>query len=274
MPDCSHEEADTRIVVHVRDAIRKGMKSICIRTVDTDILIILIWKFHFLKDLCKDLELKVAFGVRKDFAVYSVNNICSTLGFDKSKIMSMFHAFSGCDTTSSFHGRGKKSAWESLVSFPDVKVAFQYLVDHPFEVLEISSPHFKLTERFTVALYDRTSTSDSVNKARRELFSQKNHSLENLPPTQDALLQHVLSVTYQSGIWTNSVISDFEIPSPGEWGWRLEDGQWQPIWTTLPPAAIACTELINCNCKKSCTRCKCSRASLPCTDLCRCQFQK
>ena len=53
----------------IPDAIRKGMKSICIRTVDTDILIILISKFHFLKDLCKDLELKVAFGMGKDFAV-------------------------------------------------------------------------------------------------------------------------------------------------------------------------------------------------------------
>ena len=112
-------------MVHVIDAIHKGMKSICIRTVDIDILIILISKFHFLKDLCKDLELKVAFGVGKDFAVYSVNNICSTLGLDKSKIMSIFHTFSGCDTTSSFHGRGKKSAWESLVSFPEVKVAFK-----------------------------------------------------------------------------------------------------------------------------------------------------
>ena len=250
------------------------MKSICIRTVDTDILIILISKFHFLKDLCKDLELKVAFGVGKDFAVYSVNNICSTLGLDKSKIMSIFHAFSGCDTTSSFHGRGKKSAWESLVSFSEVKMAFQYLLDHPFKALDISSSHFKSIERFTVILYDRTSTSDSFNKARRELFSQKNRGLENLPPTQDALFQHVLRVAYQSGIWTNSVISYFEIPSPGEWGWRLEDGQWQPIWTTLPPAAIACTELINFNSKKSCTRCKCSKASLPCTDLCSCQCQK
>ena len=108
MPDCTHEESDTWIVVRIIDAIRKGMKSICIRTVDTDILTIHISKFHFLKDLCKDLERKVAFGVRKNFVVYSVNNICSTFGLDKSKIMSIFHTFSGCDTTSSFHGRGRK----------------------------------------------------------------------------------------------------------------------------------------------------------------------
>ena len=46
MPDCIDEEVDTQIVVHVIDAIRKGMKSICIRTVDTDILSILISKFQ------------------------------------------------------------------------------------------------------------------------------------------------------------------------------------------------------------------------------------
>ena len=67
-------------------------------------------------------------------------------------------------------------------------MAFQYMVDHPFEALDISSLHFKLNERFTVILYDRISTSDSVNKARRERFSQKDRSYENLPPTQDALL--------------------------------------------------------------------------------------
>ena len=46
MPDCTHEEVNTRIMVHVIDAIRKGMKSICIRTVDSGILSILISKFQ------------------------------------------------------------------------------------------------------------------------------------------------------------------------------------------------------------------------------------
>ena len=92
------------------------------------------------------------------------------------------------------------------------------MVDHPFEALDIFSPYFKLIERFTIILYDRTiaSTSDSVNKARIELFSLKNRSLKDLPSTQDALLQHVQRVAYQNGIWTDSIVSDFEIPSPGE----------------------------------------------------------
>ena len=42
MRSCNHEEADTRILVHVRDALDKGGRSVFVRTVDTDVLVILI----------------------------------------------------------------------------------------------------------------------------------------------------------------------------------------------------------------------------------------
>jgi len=32
---CNHEEADTRILVHIKDAISKGAKNVLARTVDT-----------------------------------------------------------------------------------------------------------------------------------------------------------------------------------------------------------------------------------------------
>ena len=99
------------------------------------------------------------------------------------------------------------------MSFAEVKLTLQYIDDRPFE-----APCFKLIGRFTVILYDRTNPSESVNKARRE-YSQRNHSLENLPPIQDALLQYVLRVAYQSGIWKNYSCLRF-------WEWKFEDGQW------------------------------------------------
>ena len=37
---CSHEEVDTRIFVHVRDAVLEGRKSIIIKANDTDVIII------------------------------------------------------------------------------------------------------------------------------------------------------------------------------------------------------------------------------------------
>ncbi len=36
MPDCDHEEADTRLFVHLKDALGKGARRVLIRTVDTD----------------------------------------------------------------------------------------------------------------------------------------------------------------------------------------------------------------------------------------------
>ena len=39
---CSHEEADTRMMVHVADAVRNGHKSIMIRTADTDVVVLAV----------------------------------------------------------------------------------------------------------------------------------------------------------------------------------------------------------------------------------------
>ena len=118
---------------------------------------------YYITGLFADLELSIAFGVGKDFVFYSIN---SKIGSETSKILALFHAFSGCDTTSSFHGKGKKSAWEALISFPEVKIAFQLMVAHPLDAFDETAKHFASLERFTVILYDRTSTCNFVNKAR------------------------------------------------------------------------------------------------------------
>ena len=41
-----HQVADTRIAVHVQHPLDKGCKQVFIRTVDTDVLVILIGLFH------------------------------------------------------------------------------------------------------------------------------------------------------------------------------------------------------------------------------------
>lgn len=45
MPDCSHEEADTRIVVHILHAVHaEYARKILVRTADTDVIVILVGK--------------------------------------------------------------------------------------------------------------------------------------------------------------------------------------------------------------------------------------
>ena len=56
---------------------------------------------------------------------------------------------------------------------------------------DVSDPVMSVLERFVVLLYDRTSDQVSVNNARKLLFTNKSRSLENLPPTQVGLVQHI-----------------------------------------------------------------------------------
>ena len=66
------------------------------------------------------------------------------LGPDRCRALPVFHAFTGCDTVSSFGGRGKKTAWDTWMTFGDVTRAFCALaatpepnvVDECIEVLE------------------------------------------------------------------------------------------------------------------------------------------
>ena len=70
-------------------------------------------------------------------------------------------------------------------------------------------------------LYDRTSLCQGVNDARKVLFAQKGRTLESIPPSADALLQHTARVAYQAGhCWGQCIVSNPDLPSPSEW-----DGQ-------------------------------------------------
>ena len=54
---------------------------------------------------------------------------------------------------------------------------------------DISESSMSMLEQFVVLLYDRTSDLVRVNDARKWLFTQKSRSLENIPPTQAALIK-------------------------------------------------------------------------------------
>ncbi len=109
-----------------------------------------------------------------------------------------------------------------------------------------------LLEQFVVLLYDRTSSQECVNDARKQLFTQKGRAIDSLPPTQAALIQHIKRAAYQAGhCWAQMMIAAPELPSPSEWGWNKRvEGGWEVCWTTLPEATQACRELIRCGFKK------------------------
>ena len=60
---CNHEEADTRVFIHVKHASARDLKKVLIRTVDTDVVVLAI-------AYARKLELQelwIAFGVGNHF---------------------------------------------------------------------------------------------------------------------------------------------------------------------------------------------------------------
>ena len=89
---CSHEEADTRMLLHAADAA-KTLKHVMIRTVDTDVVVLAV---AFLEQLHLD-TLWIAFGVGKNFHYIAAHDIAVALGTKRSSALPVFHALTGCD---------------------------------------------------------------------------------------------------------------------------------------------------------------------------------
>ena len=166
----------------------------------------------------------------KNYRLYSINAPSTSLGTKRSQALPMLHAISGCDTTSAFWGKGKTSFWQAWMAFKEVTDTLVYLASHPFEPLDSNCENF----RKIVLVYDKTSTSLSINQTRRELFCLKNVTMERMPPTQNALLQHTKRAVYQAFIWVTSTQVQQMIPSPSDYGWGQVDNVWSPLWLTVP----------------------------------------
>jgi hypothetical protein len=214
-------------------------------------------------------ELWIHFGVGKNARLIPVHELMAALGPTKSLALPMFHALTGCDTVSCFYGKGKKTAWAAWDSYPAASEAF---IDITAVDTDISKATLSVLERFIIVTYDRTSDCTELDTARKNLFTKKSKSLDSLPPTSNAFLQHVKRAVLQAGhCWSHALEKQPAQIDPSKWGWFKDENRWLPLWITIPEVTQSCRELISCTCKKGCnTRCSCHKANLPCTALCHC----
>ena len=56
MENCNHEEADTRMVVYLMNALENGLNSIVVRTFDTDVIVVLISEFHAIHEVFPEAD--------------------------------------------------------------------------------------------------------------------------------------------------------------------------------------------------------------------------
>jgi len=152
---CTHEEADTRMLLHLKNAVQQGHNSVSIRTVDTDVVVLAVTAAESLvsKNYGLPLELIAAYEIAR------------ALGPGWCVALPVFHAFTGCDTVSFFGGRGKRTAWDTWKAYEDVTQESCALATSP--TYRIIEEWLGPLERFVVLMYDRTSRHVRVNEARK-----------------------------------------------------------------------------------------------------------
>ena len=133
---CTHEKADTHLMVHVLDARLCGHRRIMIRTNDTDAVVLAA----SIVNTIPAEELWVAYCTGKHLQNIAAHAIVSSLGPKRAAVLPMFHALTGCDTVSFFAGRGKKTAWDIWGVFPELTSTLLTLSSLP-EVVDNASLH-------------------------------------------------------------------------------------------------------------------------------------
>ena len=175
---CSHEEADTRILLHVAHCARQGLRKLVIRTANRAVVVLTIGH----SPARRLDELWVRFGVGTHFRQIAIQEIVKNVN---EKAYTLFNAVSGCDTVSSCLGHGKKSAWLAWRYCPSAIDAFLNLSLQP---VDVSPETLEGIKRFLVVVYSRTCSASGIWK---DLLAHGSRTMENIPPTKAALLQHV-----------------------------------------------------------------------------------
>lgn len=235
---------------------------VIIHSPDTDVAIL---SLHFAPRM-KESVLWFATGTKDKKRVLSISNMATHLGEKLTDALPGIHAFTGCDSVSSFHGKGKKSGFTLASQDQHIDTFTQLGLDYT-----IAQDHFNGLEAYVCQLY--RAKSHSVNDARYELFCSSTPEERSLPPNRDCLMQHAKRASYQTKIWRSATEAITNCPSPDNHGWDVTAADGLQIrWMDGEPAPAGVLKDSSCSCKKGCgsAMCSCKAGNMKCSDLCRC----
>ena len=160
------------------------------------------------------------YGTGQHRRIISVNQSFESLGHTFSNALLFFHAFTGCESTSSFYGKPKTFWFKQLQSYPrryDVTLTFKKLSWTPKK--EDVDTSLAEIEKFVCYCYGRGDLQ-TVDMARYQIFTSKaSGNLQELPPTKNSSKLHIMRSAFQGGwIWGNTIRQTI-CPPVSEWGW-------------------------------------------------------
>ena len=169
-----------------------------------------------------------------------VNLLNQCLNADLVSSLLGFHAFIGCNYTSSFIRKGKLKPLKMLKNSIHIQTIFKTLGNEP----HTSEETRKELQKFTCRIYGSSLISDIDSlrylkakerfrlhgKGRKLLFEKDNADLSLLPPCNSSLQLHIDRANYQTLVWKQSLNAYPELPSLEESGWKFENDQLAIRW--------------------------------------------
>jgi len=165
--------------------------------------------------------------------------IYKELGPDLCAALPAFHAFTGCDYTSSFVCKGKVRPFKLLEKSQEFQESFA--------ASGLCTPVPDATREsllnFTASVYGAKKNS-SLNKCRYQKFIQAyapkgrgKNLLANLrgidasalQPCESEVTAHINRTSFVAKMWSHNE-SHIEQQPTEENGWELLDGQYKPVW--------------------------------------------
>ena len=219
----NHEEVDTRLLFHVQHNA-KSFETIVIHTLDTDVFLIALGVSGEINE-----AMFIQTGVQNKTCIISLAEVKKALKINygvqdidlASKPLLGLHGFTGCDTISSFAGKGKVKPVKVMMSNESYLNMFASFGNEP----KLSEDQFLVIQKFVCHLYGHQ--DQYTNMVRYKMYAAKHGHLDpkSIPPCADSLRQHSLCALYQVHIWRKSLESHPQIPSPIDFGWdQNEDG--------------------------------------------------
>ena len=160
----SHEEADTRMLLHANHASQNGYRSTVIVSEDTDVMILCLGYSAII-----NCPLYQKCGTQNRTRYINISDLSRVLGDELCNALIGIHAFTGCDSVSAFAGRGKLSAFKLVKGNRTFQESFKSLGAS----WHVSKELYSSMESFVCRMYASSSSISDVNELRYLLFCTK-----------------------------------------------------------------------------------------------------
>ena len=264
--NCTHEEADDRMMFHVQYILSQqtGPTSLTLSTRDTDVFVCLL--YHITVNW-RDLGLQELWLIRNSGVKRSIlplHDICIALGDELTKCLPALHALTGCDTTSKISTK--------LAALNAVRKPGNSSLILNFDCPQLTESAIHMAETFLVKCLKPSTDMQSFDNLCLNAFdcNALKMDFEKTPCTSTNASKHILRAYYQQQLWVQAPFRDATLIMNAESYGFVRRGS-----LLVPEIVISKPEDLPdpCKCGK-CARkngCPCRIAEIHCCKYCKCK---